>query len=128
MTYKLTPFDSVIRVSDSACIPADSNNGDWREYQNWLAAGNTPEPADEPPAPARTLTPREFRHRLTALEQAAITAAAMGDPDVLSWRLAAAEAQEIDLDHPDTSAGLAFLVSRGLLSPDRAAAILSDPD
>jgi hypothetical protein len=73
----------------------------------------------------RILTPRQFRLRLTDEEQGAIIAAAMSDAQVLAWRLAAAEAQEIDLDHPDTIAGVAFLVSTGLLTESRAAEVLA---
>lgn len=48
-TYKLASFG--VKHSSGANIPADPGNRDWREYQQWLAAGNTPDPADPPPAP-----------------------------------------------------------------------------
>jgi len=44
--YKLTKGSSIIRVADGASIPADPANRDYAEYQAWLAAGNTPDPAD----------------------------------------------------------------------------------
>ena len=48
--YKLTR-GGVIRLDDLAHIPDTSANRDWREYQDWLAEGNTPEPTDPPPPP-----------------------------------------------------------------------------
>jgi hypothetical protein len=51
MTYQLTTSTSIIRLSDNAFIPAAPGNRDYRDYQDWLEAGNTPEPAPAPPPP-----------------------------------------------------------------------------
>lgn len=47
--YQLTTTASVRRLADGAFVPADEGNRDYREYLDWLAEGNTPEPAPVPP-------------------------------------------------------------------------------
>ena len=49
--YQLTTGTSIKRLSDGAFIPNDPGNRDYREYLEYLAAGNTPEPAPAPPPP-----------------------------------------------------------------------------
>lgn len=50
--YKFTRGASVAqRLSDGAFIPLDQSNADCQAYLQWRAAGNTPLPADPPPAP-----------------------------------------------------------------------------
>ena len=50
MNYKLKK-NGVLRIDDGLHIPDDSTNTDWREYQLWLVAGNTPQPLDPDPVP-----------------------------------------------------------------------------
>lgn len=57
--YKLTNTTSIIRTVDSATIPAYADNTDYQQYLAWLAAGNTPEPADPLPVPDYALLRRD---------------------------------------------------------------------
>ena len=49
--YKLIKADNIVcavlRLSDNASIPFAPANTDYQKYLAWVAAGNTPEPADE---------------------------------------------------------------------------------
>lgn len=51
--YKLSLNQTIIKNYDlpsRVFIPMDESNTDYQEYLKWLAEGNTPEPADTPPA------------------------------------------------------------------------------
>ena len=41
------PSQCIKRPSDNAFIPFDPANTDYQQYLEWVAEGNTPEPADE---------------------------------------------------------------------------------
>ena len=56
--YKLTKYESILRIADDSLIPPDLNLQDYQQYLIWLEAGNTPEPADPIPEPLE-LTPQE---------------------------------------------------------------------
>jgi len=45
-TYRLMQDNIGVVRSDSANIPADNANTDYKEYLKWVAEGNTPEEAE----------------------------------------------------------------------------------
>ena len=55
MTYQLTTSNSIkltLPTGSEMFLPAENNGTpEWREYQAWLEAGNTPEPAPAPAPP-----------------------------------------------------------------------------
>ena len=57
--YKLTQSTLIVRLTDTAYIPADPANTDYAAYLAWLSEGNTPEPADPLPEPVPELDPVE---------------------------------------------------------------------
>ena len=44
--YNGVEVQCIKRLADNACIPFDPANTDYQVYLEWLAEGNTPEPAD----------------------------------------------------------------------------------
>lgn len=123
--YKIQSENSVLRLSDSACIPFDSANTDYQAYLAWLAEGNTPEPADQPPpAQPKQLTSLEFLDLFTEAEQLAVATAAMQSPQAKLWYDRTLAAMFITLADPRTEAGLAALVDAGMLTAERKAEIV----
>ena len=51
MTYQIISDTVVLHVENNLAIPVDPANTDYAAYLAWVEAGNTPEPAPEPPAP-----------------------------------------------------------------------------
>ena len=78
MNFKLRD-GGVIRLDDGAHIPDAPSNRDWQEYQDWLADGNTPQPADpilpSPPKSDAPLTAEELAAHLVT--EGTITAGAV---------------------------------------------------
>ena len=58
MTYQLTYYETIKRLSDNAFIPPDLANTDYQQYLLWLEEGNTPLPPDPIPEP-EPLTPQQ---------------------------------------------------------------------
>lgn len=81
-----------------------------------------PEPVEEP---KRCISAFEFLSRFTQPEFQAISAAALQSPELYGWVTRAVAAQEIDLQHQDTVAGMVGLVNAGLITTARSDEILA---
>lgn len=92
MNYKLTNFDSVIRLTDNACIPFDPANTDYQQYLAWLAEGNTPEPPDPVDTTPQVVSPLQAKAELMERElydDVVAVVEASGDPIMrLAWNTA----------------------------------------
>lgn len=88
--YKLINSTTVKKLDGGWFIPFDDANTDYQEYLLWLAEGNTPEPADPPPAPVITsVTMRQAR--LALLQSGLLTqvSASITDPAAqIEWEYA----------------------------------------
>jgi hypothetical protein len=88
--YKLLK-QGVRRTVDNAFIPAAEGNSDWQRYQEWLAAGNTPEPADPEPQVFPVVTMRQARlalHDAGLLTQVNGAVSALGGSVEIEWEYA----------------------------------------
>lgn len=131
----------VTRDSDGVvCAPAQSVTDPlFVEYIDWVHAGNTPNtyyPPEE--APVVYITKFAFRNRLTSSEKVVLEMATLDDPSqpMQARQLAATlrvylrdleQAEYVDLSSQEMITGMQQLVALGLLSQERATAILTDP-
>lgn len=76
-----------------------------------------------PKRPAKW-TAFQFLLRFTEEEREAFRAASATDPKVADFMLLCSAASEVEASHPMTQAGMAYLVSAGLLTQARADEIL----
>jgi hypothetical protein len=58
MTYQLTNYETIKRLSDNTFIPPDPANNDYQQYLLWLEEGNEPLPPD-PIIEPEPLTPQQ---------------------------------------------------------------------
>lgn len=85
-------------------------------------------PVDTPPAPLPNIVTKvAFRFRFTDAEYAGIITAAKTDAEVQVWYDTLNMVATIDLDNQRTKDGVANLVSKNLLTQDRATEILTAP-
>lgn len=89
--------------------------------QQWNPAARAFEPI---PPESAGLAPIDFMRRFTMGEEAAIRAAARSDALIDTFLARLLVAKAIYLDHPETAAGINYLVARDLLTFERGAEIL----
>ena len=104
-------------------IPCDPAN---RVHVDTLAREMSIIDFEAPPTPPiRIVTARSFMRRLPATTQLAITEAARTSAEVDLW-LRRALAGPIELDDPETAAGIEDLIAVGLLTEADKVALLAD--
>ena len=84
-------------------------------------------PDPVPPQPPPVITKVAFRFRLTDAEYVGILSAAKTDIEVAAWVETFNMVSSIDLDNQRTKNGVANLVSKNLLTQERATEILTAP-
>lgn len=120
-------------LADDALDPAwiDLTNIDPQPGPGWSYSEGAfaPPPAPPPPPPLPNIITKVsmLTRRLTTAEFVGILTAAKTDPAIEAWKYVFDAATQVDLDAQNTKDGIALLVSRGLLTPARAEAILTDP-
>jgi hypothetical protein len=129
-----------VKKSDLRClqewpIPAEDDLENWYQVEipddlNYAGAEYNPETQllnKLPGSAARKLSKVAFRARFTAAEQVAIYTAAKTDVVVqIMLDDVAAVRDSVDLDYPQLGDGLQYLVSLGILTPERKEQMLAN--
>lgn len=125
--YKLTKDNtSVIRLSDNAHIPIAPGNRDYAEYQEWIAAGNIPQPIDLPELSA-VKSAKQTEISQEADNTLAVLAREYGLYEKLTWDQQAQEAQLLMADAmADAPLVRSIAEARGMLPVDMAQRILAN--
>jgi len=86
--YKLTNSPMIFHVNTSTYFPQSMENAEYVAYVDWLAQGNTPDPADPLPVAYADLTPRQIRMALSRVglrDEVEAAIAASNDRDLKDW-------------------------------------------
>jgi len=111
---------TVIDMEDGRFIPVDPTNRDYAA----MVASNVAIGAYVPPALSPILSPLQFISRFTDAEQLALAQAAMMQAPIKLWYDKLLAAEFIDLTDVRVTSGVDAMVSAGLVTSDRAAAVL----
>ncbi len=123
--YKLLQSLDVTRISDGAYIPANEGNRDYVDYLAWVSEGNTPEPADPPPAVYPRLSVRDFLALFTPEEKLAVKAATRVNDTVSLVYDEMMVSQYISAEDPAVEQGLQVYEAAGLITAARKAEVLA---
>lgn len=102
-------------------IPEDTENADYRKYLAWRDNGGQTAPKKETGIKTQ-YTPKQFMDRFTQVERHALILSE--DINVKEFVLYCIGVQEVIPDHPQTVAGMAYLISQGYITEERKNEIL----
>lgn len=124
--YALTNGIMVVRTADGAMVPpTDAGNPDSIAYRAWVAAGNTPDPAPVPSVPSTVISSLVFISRFSPAEEQAIMTASQTSWAITLWITQMSAAGTIDVANTMVLAGMAALVTAGLITSERSTQILN---
>lgn len=113
-------------VDNTLHVPNDPRNRHYQEIQEWIAAGNTPEPYVAPTNVEKwTFSSNDYFDRFTQAEQLSIVAATNNDIEVKIFYDRMWGSDFIDLRDPRTTLGIDLLIAKELLDASRKVELLA---